>query len=163
MTRCKANTNAGDPSAYYVYILSDPRSGQPFYVGKGSGRRYRMHGPGSTTAKGRRIRDIRTAGMVAEAVVVEAGLPEQSALRRERELIDAIGLESLDNVQPGTTTESERLLAFAQDARQRIKPYRQWVSEAPRTEMDKELYRGFVRTIDAICDGERPGEVELSG
>ena len=37
------NQNIPADSMYYVYVLIDPRNDQPFYVGKGKGRRVEAH------------------------------------------------------------------------------------------------------------------------
>jgi hypothetical protein len=51
---------------WYVYHLIDPRSGKPFYVGKGSGNRMYDHGRSSDKTnpkKIEKIREIKRAGL----------------------------------------------------------------------------------------------------
>ena len=78
-------------SGFYVYALVDPRSGEPFYVGKGKGPRRHHHerearGP-RTSAKCARIREIWAAGLEVGHETVADGLAEVDALRMERETI----------------------------------------------------------------------------
>ncbi|MFJ6548506.1 LEM-3-like GIY-YIG domain-containing protein [Microbacterium sp. NPDC091676] len=76
-----------DELGLYVYMLVDPESGIPFYVGKGRGERYSTHGtdamlaadldPDATSEKIRRIRAIREAGHEPEIWIVRHGMSSQ--------------------------------------------------------------------------------------
>lgn len=73
-----------DELGLYVYTLVDPKTGIPFYVGKGRGERYAAHGneamltaeqsAGDTNEKLARIRAIRQAGHEPEIWIVRHGM-----------------------------------------------------------------------------------------
>lgn len=90
---------------YYVYTLTDPRSGGVFYVGKGKGRRISAHVKealkGVQSHKCNKIRAIIAAGHEVSAEIVRRFKGEASAFRYEKKLIAQIGLENLTNVEPG--------------------------------------------------------------
>lgn len=93
---------------FYCYVLCDPRKPgtynygkglsfefEPFYVGKGKGKRYSYHtrkvGAGGNNHKNGKIRKILSAGL---DVVIHQGskrFDEASAFAMERKLIKAIG------------------------------------------------------------------------
>lgn len=83
---------------YYVYILIDPRTNQPFYVGKGKGYRMEYH---ETAVRGNyaeaklphhdRIREIINAGESVIYDKVLINVTERQALDRERILIEQYG------------------------------------------------------------------------
>ena len=89
-------------SPYYVYLLIDPRSKQPFYVGKGTGERFRSHGeaalledaadsPDERLAKLEWIREIRAAGREPEVVFARIQITSKGeAYQLEAALIDAL-------------------------------------------------------------------------
>lgn len=61
---------------YYVYVLADPRTGNPFYVGKGTQRRAWSHEArwalqdGANPAKAARLLEIRECGLRVDVRVV---------------------------------------------------------------------------------------------
>lgn len=73
-----------DELGLYVYMLVDPKSGVPFYVGKGRGERYADHGndamltadqnPVEASGKIRRIRAIRDTGHEPEIWILRHGM-----------------------------------------------------------------------------------------
>src|SRR6516165_6723444 len=89
----------GERLGYYVYLYVDPRTGEPFYVGKGQGERALAHlrdtGESSKVA---RVKDIQAAGLKPQIDILVHGLPsEEAALRIEAAVIDAIGPVRLTN------------------------------------------------------------------
>jgi hypothetical protein len=106
---------------YYVYILTDPRDSQIFYVGKGTGQRYSHHGleaealgsaPDEDVAVRRaklsRIREIRTAGLEPGIEIVRRKLDEPTAFEVEAALIDGLG-DGLTNSVRGHRIERGRM------------------------------------------------------
>lgn len=90
---------------YYVYTLTDPRSGGVFYVGKGKGDRVSAHVKqalkGTNSHKCNKIREILAAGLEVPADIVRRFKNEDAAYRYEKRLIAKIGLENLTNIEPG--------------------------------------------------------------
>jgi hypothetical protein len=84
---------------YYVYAYVNPLNGAIFYVGKGKGQRLLSHlqdtrRHGKTVA----IRQIAAVGKRPDIHVLAHGLKdEETALRIEGAVIDALGLPSLTN------------------------------------------------------------------
>lgn len=80
---------------FYVYRLIDPRNGETFYVGKGTGNRIFEHAKGEplggddVSDKLRRIREIRVAGFEVAHVIHRHGMDEGTALEVEAALLDA--------------------------------------------------------------------------
>lgn len=89
---------------YYVYELIDPRDGQVFYVGKGTGDRLNDHlreflrAGTPSGAKQERIAAIVAAGMIPKALIIERFEDEQAALDAEERRIEHYGIENLTNV-----------------------------------------------------------------
>lgn len=78
---------------YYVYGLIDPRTKQPFYIGKGKGNRVFQHILGAikgepNSDKIDTINDIRTSGHAVQHVIIRHGLTEDEAFKLESSLID---------------------------------------------------------------------------
>lgn len=84
---------------YYVYALVDPRTGLPFYVGKGKGRRVLDHF--SEVAESRKremIKALDRECLEPGIDILAHALPdEESAFRIEAAVIDAFGLKGLTN------------------------------------------------------------------
>ena len=91
---------------FYVYLLQDPRDGQIFYVGKGSGNRVFEHTNEAveldrSNEKLDQIREIHGAGMEVKQIILRHGLTEDTAEAIEAAMIDFLGRDNLANVQGG--------------------------------------------------------------
>jgi hypothetical protein len=83
---------------YYVYLYTDPRTDEPFYVGKGKGNRVFAHlADRSETEKVARIREIGEAGLKPRLEILAYGLDEETAFKVEAAAIDLIGFDRLTN------------------------------------------------------------------
>ena len=86
---------------YYVYIYYDPRSGQPFYVGKGCGKRWKTHlteteEKTDNIFKWRKINSIRQDGLEPQITKHTEQLTEDAAYNLEKELIQKWGRQGID-------------------------------------------------------------------
>jgi hypothetical protein len=84
---------------YYVYLYTDPRSGKPFYVGKGQGKRVLSHlSAEGESRKVNLLRELKEHGLVPQIDILAHALPnEEVALRIEASVIDLLGLDRLSN------------------------------------------------------------------
>lgn len=96
-------SSVGERLGYYVYLYVDPRTNEPFYVGKGQGERALAHlTDTSESLKANQIKEIRDAGAEPRIdILVHGLLSEEAALRIEAAVIDAIGPERLTNAVRG--------------------------------------------------------------
>ena len=81
---------------FYVYVYYDPRNLQPFYVGKGKGKRLFSHGSDPRdTKKTATIRAIEAAGLEPTIRVIAKDLTEEQAFLVEKTLLwNARGLSN---------------------------------------------------------------------
>jgi len=106
---------------YYVYVYLDPRKKcsnnldgfqlqfEPFYVGKGKGRRYNLHLLAAKNGKDcknkykyRKIRSILKAGLEPIIIKIKEDLLEQDAFNKEIEFINILSKQfNLTNLTKG--------------------------------------------------------------
>lgn len=93
----------GERLGFYVYLYVDPRTNEPFYVGKGQGDRALAHlADTSESLKVARIKEILAAGREPQIdILVHGLLTEEAAFRVEAAVIDAIGPDKLTNAVRG--------------------------------------------------------------
>ena len=85
---------------YYVYAYKDPVSNQPFYIGKGSGKRYLDHlnKPYQSVKRCQdKIKSIKEKGLEPLIDFVKKELTEQDAYELEDRLIREYGRKGIDN------------------------------------------------------------------
>jgi hypothetical protein len=95
---------------YYVYLYVDPRSGRPFYVGKGRGSRVLAHlSDVGDSGKVRLIREIRASGHEPELEILAHGLPDEGiALKIEAAVMQALGVDDLTNIVAASCNRTVR-------------------------------------------------------
>ncbi|MBF8274892.1 MAG: hypothetical protein HW380_3997 [Magnetococcales bacterium] len=99
----KMPTEVADRLGYYVYLYTDPRTGHPFYVGKGQGQRVLSHlSADGETRKTRILEELNELGKDPQIDILTHALPnEETALRIEAAIIDFFGLDLLSNAVRG--------------------------------------------------------------
>ena len=113
-TYLTATTVGAGRNRFYVYLLVDPRTGLPFYVGKGRNDRCHQHlrfaKQGYPGKRHEVIREILASGLELEVRRVKWFDSECEALNYERELIATIGLENLCNGNRGQSVSTDEPL-----------------------------------------------------
>ncbi|HEY0141199.1 MAG TPA: hypothetical protein VGF48_09900 [Thermoanaerobaculia bacterium] len=84
---------------HYVYLYIDPRTQQPFYVGKGKGERALSHlSEAAESRKCVRLAELAAEGKKPRIDILAHGLrDEETAFRIEAAIIDLFGLDTLTN------------------------------------------------------------------
>jgi hypothetical protein len=122
MTELKIRPEVAVRLGFYVYLYVDPRTGKPFYVGKGQGLRALSHL--SASAESRKVATLtklREAGLEPRIDILAHALKdEETAFRIEAAVIDLLGLDDLTNevrgwrsVQTGRMQLSELTFYYA--------------------------------------------------
>jgi uncharacterized protein len=88
---------------YYVYLLVDPRNNEPFYVGKGKGKRALAHGSEDANEdKAGRIAQLNAMKRPHRIDILVHGIrEEETAFRIEAAVIDLLGPKHLTNLIRG--------------------------------------------------------------
>ncbi|MFZ2037091.1 MAG: hypothetical protein WAU62_09275 [Dehalococcoidales bacterium] len=96
---------------YYVYILSEPETGEVFYVGKGTGNQIFAHVRQTIknpvkSDKLERIREIQAKGLEVKHEILRHGLTDKEAFEVEAAVIDFINVSNLTNKVVGHDAEN---------------------------------------------------------
>lgn len=88
-----------NPNIFYVYVLFRPWNGQPFYVGKGKGKRCKTHKTFGNKHRNKHIAHVfeKAAKLSLEVPVVKVreDMSELEAFETEKALISAIGRDDI--------------------------------------------------------------------
>jgi hypothetical protein len=105
---------------YYVYLYVDPRTGKPFYVGKGKDDRVLAHlSSEGESRKAAVLAELSEAGLESRLEILSHGLTdEETALRVEAAVIDLLGLDDLTNLVGGW-----RSVQFGRKSLEELIPY----------------------------------------
>lgn len=102
---------------FYVYLLIDPGTGSPFYVGKGKGNRVFNHLKRALKEKTENlkydtIRQINEQGLTPQHIIVRHGITEDTAFEIEASLIDVLEFMkfSKTNIMGGHHSEERGLM-----------------------------------------------------
>lgn len=163
---------------YYVYLLVDPETDEPFYVGKGYNNRVFDHikcelGAEHETPKYNKIVSIKKKGQTVKHVIVRHGLTEENALEIESTLIDtfryirkfesfAIGNKQggIKSIEKGLMNADEIIRRYNPEALNSIgedcviininKTYKRGAGENAIYEATKETWKIDKRKVDKI-------------
>jgi hypothetical protein len=130
----------GIANEYYTYLLVDPRDGAVFYVGKGKGRRMRMHakhaaaGRISNAEKHKRIAEIHASGNIVIESVFSGHDIEADAYAVERALIAALRDYGLTNIAGGVVSNVDLIREQARELIARLKPFGLWMATSSSEE-----------------------------
>ncbi len=84
----------------YVYVYTDPRGNEPFYIGRGQGNRAFAHlDETGETLKVARIREIHKFGAKPQIDIQRYGLTDEQAPLVEAAVIDLLGCPPLTNAR----------------------------------------------------------------
>ena len=95
---------------FYIYVLKDPITFAPFYVGKGTGNRMTSHAKIVKRGKVANKNNYSLTNKLKQLLESNAdpiyekpyqGLSEETAYELEAQLIEKIGLENLCNIAKG--------------------------------------------------------------
>ena len=145
---------------FYVYRLIDPRDGETFYVGKGSGKRYAAHWGNPVNALvAERIEYLRRAGIHYRHEIVAGCLTEDEAFGLERKLIAAT--PGLCNISAGRLTGVERARVDVRMALRKLRPIRcvPMESRPMYIQIVKELAREFANPSPRWVEFDYEGRV----
>jgi hypothetical protein len=114
---------------YYVYVLVDPRTEQPFYIGKGKGSRVFSHELEADeneieSSKLQQIRDIRAEGLQVRKQLVRHAMTEKESLLAESVLIDFLKTYDvgLTNIVAGHHTSAFGMMTVEEITRKYVAP-----------------------------------------
>ena len=87
----------------YVYLLSDPETGDVFYVGKGKGNRVFSHLKDySQSEKAKKIQELKSKNMNPKIEILVHGIDDELTIKKiESAMIDLVGKNNLTNVVGG--------------------------------------------------------------
>lgn len=130
--RPKGRRRVDAGSVYYVYALVDPRDGEPFYIGKGKGKRHASHweewkrGDRTNHQKSLRISQIVSAGYKPTIRIMEDGLTEEDALVREDQIIKDVRYGGA--VLTNANASLMRAYLEARHLALQLRPKKQWIA-----------------------------------
>lgn len=90
------NYQLGQSGKYYVYIIMNPQSNEPLYVGKGTGKRLYDHFTksslcGANPYKNNKIKHLIKSGFTVRVIKIISNIKESLALKYEELLVQLFG------------------------------------------------------------------------
>jgi hypothetical protein len=152
-----------------VYI--DPRTDQPFYIGKGKGNRLFTHLEDQVDSdKTMRISEIRVAGMEPKIDILRYGLSDSEAALVEATAIDLIGKQNLTNRVAGyhsrtfgrITSKEIIIILTAKPVKVRHKAILININQLYRSNMTSEELYEATRGVWRVGKGTRKNRAELA-